>query len=86
MLLSSASVVYASDTKPRVEDTPLALSDQYGRLKVSLENVPESSELDYGILRVTNAYGPEQRSGRGQGVTAEWLGSARENRPPFALW
>lgn len=81
VLLSSASVVYASDTKPCVEDTPLAPFNQYGNLKVSLENVLESSELDYMILRVTNAYGPGQRSGRGQGVIAEWLGSARENRP-----
>jgi len=64
-----------------VEDTPLAPFNQYGNLKVSLENVLESSELDYMILRVSNAYGPGQRSGRGQGVIAEWLGSARENRP-----
>ena len=81
VLLSSASVVYASDTKPCVEDTPLVPFNQYGHLKVSLENALESSELDYMILRVTNAYGPGQRSGRGQGVIAEWLESAREHRP-----
>lgn len=81
VLLSSASVIYASDTKPCVENITLAPFNQYGHLKVSLENALESSELDYMILRVTNAYGPGQRSGRGQGVIAEWLESAREHRP-----
>lgn len=81
VLLSSASVVYASDTKPCAEDASLAPFNQYGHLKVALENVLRSNELDYMILRVTNAYGPGQRRGRGQGVIAEWLGAAQEQSP-----
>lgn len=81
VLLSSASVVYASDTKPCVEGASLAPFNQYGHLKLALENVLANSELDYMILRVTNAYGPGQRRGRGQGVLAEWLGAAHEQSP-----
>ena len=81
VLLSSASVVYAADTQPCLEDAELKPFNQYGHLKAALEDALKSSALDYMILRVTNAYGPGQKLGRGQGVIAEWLGAAREHNP-----
>lgn len=81
VLLSSASVVYTATTQPSREDAELKPFNQYGHLKAALEDALKSSALDYMILRVTNAYGPGQKRGRGQGVIAEWLGAAREQTP-----
>jgi UDP-glucose 4-epimerase len=81
VLVSSASVVYAADTQPCLEDAELKPFNQYGHLKAALEDALKSSALDYMILRVTNAYGPGQKYGRGQGVIAEWLRAAREQKP-----
>lgn len=57
---------------------------RYGAAKIEMENVLRGEARLEGrrvILRISNAYGPGQRAGSGQGVIAYWLDAAARNAP-----
>lgn len=81
VLLSSATVVYADESGTAAEKSAVKPFNRYGLLKLELENALVSSDATHVILRVTNAYGPGQRTGRSQGVIGEWLSAAFARRP-----
>ncbi len=86
IFLSSGGTVYGNPrTLPVSEDHPTDPTSSYGILKLTAEKyIGMYAEL-YGIqariLRIANAYGPRQRTGRGQGVIGEFVNSILENRP-----
>ena len=53
----------------------------YGSMKSRMEIALMASSIPYTILRVANIYGPNQPTGRGQGVIAEWVARANQNLP-----
>ncbi len=81
ILASSGGAVYSNGTPPFDEDSPVSEAFAYARLKLKMENVLLESGLPCGVLRVSNAYGPGQYVGRGQGVLAEWINSINKKEP-----
>ena len=57
-------------------------NEAYANLKIEMENVLIESGLSHVILRIANAYGPGQLTGRGQGVLAEWISSLKNGDKP----
>lgn len=84
-MLSSGGTVYdPSVPPPYAEDSPTAPVTAYGRSKVRLERLLLGSKLPPGrrvVVRVANAYGPNQPARRGQGVIAHWLRAAALGDP-----
>ena len=79
--LSSAGCTYNSDETSYSEDHPANGTNEYGLLKLRIEKLLIESSLNYLILRVANVYGPNQPTGRGQGVIAEWMNSINSKKP-----
>lgn len=80
VFLSSGGTVYGNPrTLPVLEDHPTDPLTSYGILKLTAEKYIGMYSTLYGIdariLRVANAYGPSQRTGRGQGVIGEFVRS-----------
>ena len=85
IFLSSGGCVYDYSINPIKEDYLACGSNEYGRVKVKMENRLTAGNLNSTILRVANVYGVGQKIGRGQGVIAEWLG-AIENCTPIKVF
>jgi len=85
IFLSSGGCVYDYSVKPIKEDYLACGSNEYGRVKVKMENRLLAGNLNSTILRVANVYGVGQKTGRGQGVIAEWL-RAIENCTPIKVF
>lgn len=73
VLASSGGAVYADGRPPFTEFDLVASPHAYAKLKIEMENTLIESGLSHVILRIANAYGPGQLTGRGQGVLAEWI-------------
>jgi UDP-glucose 4-epimerase len=73
VLASSGGAVYADGTPPFTESDSVESPHAYAKLKIEMENILIKSGLSHLILRIANAYGPGQLTGRGQGVLAEWI-------------
>jgi UDP-glucose 4-epimerase len=73
LFLSSAGCLYNSKEGIFTETSEATGTNAYGKVKRKMEVSLENSGLDYSILRISNVYGPDQPTGRGQGVIAEWI-------------
>jgi UDP-glucose 4-epimerase len=82
IFLSSGGCVYSENEAPFTESSQSYGINEYGRLKLSMEVVLQSSPLTHIILRVANVYGQNQPIGRGQGVIAEWSAKLLKNEVP----
>jgi len=74
---SSGGTVYSKSGRNKLETQPSDGANTYGKFKSNCEAMIRSSELSHVILRIANVYGKNQRTGRGQGVIAEWIQSAK---------
>ena len=78
---SSGGTVYDTDVPPPYKETsPANPRGRYGRTRLEMER----RLLDAGpatILRISNVYGPGQRTGSGQGVIAHWVEAVRKGDP-----
>jgi UDP-glucose 4-epimerase len=81
IFLSSGGCVYDGTSPPFEVGDPARGINYYGKMKVQMEQMLVDSLSFWSILRVSNAYGLGQPSGRGQGVFAEWNHSLIEKRP-----
>jgi len=84
--LSSGGTVYGNPARvPVPEDAPCDPITSYGIVKLAAEKYIGMYAALYGvaarILRVGNAYGALQSSGRSQGVVAAVLAAARKGTP-----
>jgi len=81
---SSGGTVYdVSHEPPYREDSPCAPASEYGKAKLVMEQILSREAPDdvaVVIPRVSNAYGPGQPAGTGQGVIAHWLDAALHGR------
>ena len=82
VLASSGGAVYADGRPPFTEFDSVASPHAYAKLKIEMENILIESGLSHVILRIANAYGPGQLTGRGQGVLAEWITALRLGDKP----
>ena len=80
IFLSSGGCIYTAGSKFFSEEDEAFGANQYGRLKIAMENELIKSGLPNSILRVANVYGPNQPYGRGQGVIAEWIHSIQNGK------
>lgn len=78
---SSGGTVYDTDVPPPYKETsPTNPRGRYGRSRLEMER----RLLDAGpatVLRISNVYGPGQRTGSGQGVVAHWVEAVRTGQP-----
>ena len=84
VLASSGGTVYdPSRMPPYLEDSPTRATSLYAAAKLAQEaELAERAGSVRGvILRLSNVYGPGQRTGKGQGVLAAWLRSAARCGP-----
>lgn len=84
VLASSGGAVYAPDhPAPYRESTPTGPISAYGHAKLRLEQLllSYSGWVDPLILRLSNVYGPGQRTARGYGVLPHWLTAAARDEP-----
>ncbi len=85
VVASSGGTVYDTSAPPPYRETsPTSSAARYGAAKIDMENVLRDEARLEGrrvILRISNAYGPGQRGGSGQGVIAHWLDAAARNAP-----
>lgn len=84
VLASSGGTVYDDQAEPPYAETsPIGPRTEYGRLKVAAEELLRSyhGALEPVAARISNAYGPGQRVGTGQGVIAHWLAAIRAGEP-----
>jgi nucleoside-diphosphate-sugar epimerase len=80
IFLSSGGCIYTAGAQSFSEEDEAFGANQYGRLKIAMENELIKSGLPNSILRVANVYGPNQPYGRGQGVIAEWIHSIQNSK------
>lgn len=80
---SSGGTVYDSDRDPPYTETsPLKPIGRFGATAVAAEQLLAAVPGIEGVtMRISNAYGPGQRTGTGLGVIAHWLGAAAEGEP-----
>jgi len=81
IFLSSAGCTYSDTNLPFNEQSAAEGTNAYGKLKIRIEELLNSSGLDFVIIRLSNVYGSDQPRGRGQGVLAEWIGAIKESAP-----
>jgi UDP-glucose 4-epimerase len=86
VFLSSGGTVYGNPrTMPVTEEHPTDPTTSYGILKLAAEKYigmyRELYGLDARVLRVANAYGPGQLTGRGQGVVGAFLDKIVHGKP-----
>lgn len=79
IFISSGGCVYSDCETPFTEESNAVGSNKYGLYKRAAEKIIENSEIPYAIVRASNIYGPNQPVGRGQGVIAEWIESAKKS-------
>ena len=79
IFLSSGGCVYSGSVSPFSETDPAFGINEYGRLKIRMENFLIHSGLRFKILRLSNLYGPGQVAGKGQGVVAEWISQLKHS-------
>lgn len=76
---SSGGTVYSGVELPFTEDSPASGVNEYGKAKVTQENLLRDSGAKFTILRLANVYGRDQVLNNGQGVIAAWLGQVQKN-------
>jgi UDP-glucose 4-epimerase len=84
VLTSSAGTVYDPDALGRCgEDAPTRATSRYGAAKLALERLllDHAGDLPAVVLRLSNVYGPGQRTDKAQGVLAHWLRAAALGEP-----
>jgi UDP-glucose 4-epimerase len=84
VLTSSGGTVYDEQAAPPYGETdPVAPNGRYGAAKLRLEEELQrwSDRVPGVVLRLANAYGPGQSTGKGQGVLAYWLRAVRDGKP-----
>jgi UDP-glucose 4-epimerase len=81
LFLSSGGCVYDYSLLPVNEESPANGSNDYGRAKVQMEKILLNSTIPSSVLRLSNVYGYGQRTGRGQGVIAEWMNAIDQDLP-----
>lgn len=81
VFMSSGGCVYSGNKPPFREDSEAEGSNDYGIMKRDMEKILVNSGLQFKILRVANVYGPGQKTGKGQGVLAEWANRIKNNEP-----
>jgi len=72
---SSGGTIYSQSTCPTSESQPVLGFNSYGQFKLRIEEELRNSRISFTVLRIANVYGPNQPTGRGQGVIAEWMQS-----------
>ncbi len=82
---SSGGTIYGeTQNTPVKEDHPLVPKSAYGQSKSTIENYLQfysrSLELDVGILRISNPYGPGQNPFGVQGLVGVAMGCAQKDR------
>ena len=77
---SSGGTVYSKSGKDKLETDPADGANAYGVFKARCEEIIGSAPISHLILRISNVYGRGQRIGRGQGVIAEWINSAKQEK------
>ena len=70
VFLSSGGAIYGETDQPADERAPLAPLSCYGQNKLMAEKEVQEAGLSYCILRLSNVYGPGQRSDPEGGVVA----------------
>jgi UDP-glucose 4-epimerase len=80
---SSGGTVYDTDLDPPYAETsPLRPIGRFGSTKVAAERLlSDASGIESVAMRISNAYGPGQPTGKGLGVIAHWLAAAAESEP-----
>ena len=81
VFLSSGGCVYPDSLPPFDEQLTGTPINEYGRVKLDMENFANQFNLNLTILRLSNVYGPNQPIGVGQGVIAEWVHRLVRNMP-----
>ena len=72
---SSGGTVYGANNFPCSESDRIEPVNQYGHYKFAMEEILRVSRLPHTVLRISNVFGPNQPTGRGQGVISEWMHS-----------
>ena len=72
---SSGGTIYCQSTGPTSESHPVLGFNRYGQFKLQIEEELRNSRISFTVLRIANVYGPNQPTGRDQGVIAEWMQS-----------
>jgi len=72
---SSGGTIYSKSSGPTSESHPVLGFNRYGQFKLRIEEELRNSRISFTVLRIANVYGPNQPTGRGQGVIAEWMQS-----------
>jgi UDP-glucose 4-epimerase len=81
VFISSGGCVYSGSNSSFVESDTADGSNAYGRLKSRMERALIESDIPHSIIRAANVYGPNQPTGRGQGVVAEWVSASKLGLP-----
>jgi UDP-glucose 4-epimerase len=84
VLPSSGGTVYDPMARPPYDETSaLATSGSYALSRLQLEEIlfDAGGAVQPAVCRISNAYGPGQRIGTGQGVIAHWLDAVVAGRP-----
>ncbi len=81
VFLSSGGCTYTADSLPYKEEDEAKGTNDYGKMKLLQEATVKRLLPNSAIIRLANVYGPDQPSGKGQGVIAEWFKaiSTKEN-------
>lgn len=77
---SSGGTVYNTEREPPYAETsPLKPLGRFGAAKAEAERLLAATPgVESVAMRISNAYGPGQRTGTGLGVIAHWLAAAAE--------
>lgn len=80
---SSGGTVYDTEREPSyAEASPLKPLGRFGATKVEAEQLLAAAPgIESVAMRISNAYGPGQRTGTGLGVIAHWLAAAADGEP-----
>ena len=78
---SSGGATYSGNNSPFTETSQAHGVNVYGQTKVAMEKALIASALPTTILRISNVYGPGQRTGTGQGVIANWIADVVTGNP-----
>ncbi|MET8005490.1 NAD-dependent epimerase/dehydratase family protein [Nonomuraea glycinis] len=84
VLTSSGGTAYDPDhPAPYSEQSPVRPTSRYGMAKLRLEEdlLSRHETIRPVVLRLSNVYGPRQRSWNGLGVIPHWLEAIAERRP-----
>ncbi len=81
IFLSSAGCLYSGNVDLFNESDAALGTNRYGKLKKSMEDLLISSRISSTVVRISNVYGPGQRTGRGQGVIGEWIWAIKNDQP-----